>query len=161
MRSGGDGRRSVAVALLSTVVFFVVVAVAITHAPGWPEVRSQFFDWGQFKATFPEVARAFLLNVKIFCIAEAIILAVALFLAVLRSLPGPVFFPIRALADGLEYAFDPRTVGSGFNAQDLRTLAIWTAVGVFMMLRFLRQPQGEAAGPSIKRLALGSRWTRT
>ncbi|MBV9364913.1 MAG: ABC transporter permease [Solirubrobacterales bacterium] len=52
-------------------------------------------------------------------------------------------FPIRALADGLEYAFDPRTLGSGLNGQDLRTLAIWTAVGVFLMIRFLRQPQGE------------------
>ena len=35
---------------------------------------------------------------KIFCIAEAIILVTALALAVLRSLPGPVFFPVRALA---------------------------------------------------------------
>jgi polar amino acid transport system permease protein len=98
LRSGGDSRRSVAIALLSTAVFFVVVAVAITHAPGWPEVRRQFFDWGEFKATFPEVARAFLLNVKIFCIAEVLILVFALVLAVLRSLPGPVFFPLRALA---------------------------------------------------------------
>jgi polar amino acid transport system permease protein len=36
--------------------------------------------------------------VKLFCVAEALILPAALFLAVLRSLPGPVFFPIRALA---------------------------------------------------------------
>jgi ABC-2 type transport system permease protein len=70
-------------------------------------------------------------------------------------------FPIRALADGLEYAFDPRTVGSGLNGQDLRTLAIWTAIGVFAMLRFLRRPQGEVSGGSGKRLALGSLWTRT
>ncbi len=35
---------------------------------------------------------------KIFCIAEAIILVTALALAVLRSLPGPVFFPVRVLA---------------------------------------------------------------
>ena len=54
-------------------------------------------------------------------------------------------FPIRALADGLQYVFDPRTVGAGFNAQDLRTLAIWTVAGVFLMLRFLRRPLGEAA----------------
>ncbi len=52
-------------------------------------------------------------------------------------------FPIRALADGLQYAFDPRTAGAGLNGQDIRTLLIWTAVGIFMMLRFLRQPQGE------------------
>ena len=35
---------------------------------------------------------------KIFVIAEAIILVTALLLAILRSLRGPVFFPIRALA---------------------------------------------------------------
>ena len=52
-------------------------------------------------------------------------------------------FPIRALADGLEYAFNPFTRGAGFNAQDLRTLAIWTGIGIFLMMRFLRRPQGE------------------
>jgi polar amino acid transport system permease protein len=97
-RRSGGGRRSVVVALASTVVFVTLAAVAITHAPGWPQVRSQFFDWHEFKSTFPEVARAFLLNVKIFSIAEALILVFALFLAILRSLPGPVFFPLRALA---------------------------------------------------------------
>jgi ABC-2 type transport system permease protein len=54
-------------------------------------------------------------------------------------------FPIRPLADGLEYAFNPHTVGAGFNGQDLQTLAIWTVVGIFLMLRFLRRPQGELA----------------
>jgi ABC-2 type transport system permease protein len=52
-------------------------------------------------------------------------------------------FPVRALADGLQYAFDPRTIGAGFNAQDLRSLAVWTAIGVALMVRFLRRPQGE------------------
>jgi polar amino acid transport system permease protein len=98
LRSGGEGRRSVVVALLSTIVFAALVVVAITHAPGWPEVRRQFFDWHEFRSTFPEIARAFRLNIKIFSIAEVFILALALFLAILRSLPGPVFFPLRALA---------------------------------------------------------------
>ena len=98
LRLGADGSRGVAIALLSTVVFFAVLAVAVTHAPGWPEVHRSFFDWHEFRTTLPEISRAFLLNVKIFCIAEALILVVALMLAVLRSLPGPVFFPIRALA---------------------------------------------------------------
>jgi polar amino acid transport system permease protein len=97
LRSGGDGRRSVAIALISTVVFFTVLGYVITHAPGWPSVRSTFFSWTEFKNTFPEIASAFRLNIKIFCIAEVFILVFACFLAVLRSLPGPVFFPIRAL----------------------------------------------------------------
>jgi ABC-2 type transport system permease protein len=52
-------------------------------------------------------------------------------------------FPLRPLADGLQYAFDPRTTGAALNGRDLRTLAIWTAVGVYLMLRFLRRPQGD------------------
>jgi polar amino acid transport system permease protein len=98
LRSGGEGRRSVAVALLSTIVFFTVVVVAVTHAPGWPEVKHTFFDGHEFRSTFPDIARGFLLNVKIFCIAEVFILAFALVIAVIRSLPGPVFFPLRAMA---------------------------------------------------------------
>ena len=96
--SGGDGRRAVAIALLSTVVFLVVVGVVITNAPGWPEVHTLFFNWAEFKSSFPGVARAFLLNCKIFLISECLILPFALLIAVLRSLPGTVFFPLRALA---------------------------------------------------------------
>ena len=35
---------------------------------------------------------------KIFCISEVFILVLALVLAVVRSLPSPVFFPLRVLA---------------------------------------------------------------
>jgi polar amino acid transport system permease protein len=96
-RTRGD-TRNVVVALASTVVFLVLVGVAITHAPGWDEVKATFFNWEQFKDSFPEIADAFLLNVKIFLIAEAIILVTALIVAVVRSLRGPVFFPLRGLA---------------------------------------------------------------
>ena len=102
MTSGGEGSRAVAIAVLSTVVFFTLLVILITHAPGWPEVKQTFFDWGQFKDSMPEIADAFLLNVKMFCIAEVFILVFALLLAVIRSLPGPVFFPMRAL--GIAYA---------------------------------------------------------
>ncbi len=54
-------------------------------------------------------------------------------------------FPLRPLADGLEHAFNPFTRGAGFSGQDLRTLAIWTVVGIFLMMRFLRKPAGEVA----------------
>ncbi len=94
----GDGRRGVAVALASTIVFFAVVVLAVTHSPGWPEVRRTFFSWSEFRSSLPEIAHAFKLNVKIFCISEVFILAFALLLAIIRSLPGPVFFPLRALA---------------------------------------------------------------
>ena len=90
--------RSVTIALVSTVVFFAVLVLVITNSPGWPEVKTAFFNPTVFRESFPEVLRAFWLNIKIFCVAEVFILAFALVIAVLRSLPGPVFFPIRALA---------------------------------------------------------------
>src|SRR3954452_19381446 len=100
--SGGDGRRSAAISVICTGCFFTVLALSITHAPGWPEVRRTFFDWAQFKDSLPDIARAFLLNVKIFTIAEAFILVFALLLAVIRSLPGPAALPLRLL--GIAYA---------------------------------------------------------
>jgi polar amino acid transport system permease protein len=132
-RSGGDGGRSVAVALLSTALFAVLLALAVTHSPGWDEVRTTFFNWAYFKDSFPEIARAFRLNVKIFCIAEVFILAFALLLAVLRSLPGPVFFPLRALA--IAYADFFRGVPTilviallGFGAPALQVRGVPTSV---------------------------------
>jgi polar amino acid transport system permease protein len=90
--------RSVTIALVSTVVFFTALALVITNSPGWDEVKNAFFNPTIFKESFPEVLRAFELNIKIFCVAEVFILVFALVIAVMRSLPGPVFFPLRALA---------------------------------------------------------------
>src|ERR1700693_6357838 len=94
----GGGLRSVLIALASTVVFIGLVVLAIVHSAGWPAVRRAFFDSHIFWTSFPEISRAFLVNVKIFLIAEALILVAALGIAILRGLPGPVLFPIRALA---------------------------------------------------------------
>jgi polar amino acid transport system permease protein len=94
----GSDARSLGIALASTVVFVGIVVVAIVNSAGWPAVRKAFFEGKLFTGSFPEIAHAFLLNIRIFCIAEAVILVFALAVAVLRSLPGPVLFPFRALA---------------------------------------------------------------
>jgi polar amino acid transport system permease protein len=90
--------RNVVIALVSTIVFLTVLVLVIVNSPGWPEVKSAFFNPTVFKDSFPEVLRAFWFNIKIFCVAEIFILVLALLIAVIRSLPGPVFFPLRALA---------------------------------------------------------------
>jgi polar amino acid transport system permease protein len=99
---GGSGRpeglRTVVIALASTVVFFTVLAIVIVRSPGWTTIRSRFLDGEVFARSFPKILDAFLVNVRLFLIAEVFILVLALAIAVLRSLPGPVFFPIRALA---------------------------------------------------------------
>jgi polar amino acid transport system permease protein len=93
-----EGARGVAIAVVSTIVFFTVAVVLVLHSPGWPEVRTQFFNGRQFRESLPAVVAGFRVNVELFCLAEVFILAFALLLAVLRSLPGPVFFPLRAQA---------------------------------------------------------------
>jgi polar amino acid transport system permease protein len=144
LRLEGEGRRGVAIALLSTVVFFTAVAVAITQSPGWPEVRRTFFDWHDISSSFPDIARAFELNVKIFLVAEVFILVFALAIAVLRSLPGPVFFPLRLLA--IVYADLARGVPTilviallGFGAPALQLSGVptsrvfWASVGLVLI----------------------------
>jgi polar amino acid transport system permease protein len=96
--SGASGGRSILIALASTVVFAVVVVLVVSNAPGWPEVQRQFFNGELFRESLDVIPEAFLLNVRIFLIAEVIILVFALLIAILRSLEGPVFFPLRALA---------------------------------------------------------------
>jgi polar amino acid transport system permease protein len=95
---GGSGGRTVTIAVASTVAFFTVLVLAIVNSPGWPEVRESFFNGRVFADSFPRIFEKFLKNVFVFMVAEVFILVLALFIAVLRSLPGPVFFPIRALA---------------------------------------------------------------
>ena len=94
------GGRSTAIAVVSTIVFFGILVLVIRSAPGWPEVQQSFFNGEVFREAWPEIVDAFALNVKIFLIAEALILVFALLLAVLRSIPGPVFFPVRVLVIG-------------------------------------------------------------
>jgi polar amino acid transport system permease protein len=95
---GGGAGRNVAVALVSTAVVFTALGLLVVNSSGWEEVRQKFLNGEEFRTWFPDVLSAFWLDVKIFCVAEVVILAFALGIAVLRSLPGPVFFPIRALA---------------------------------------------------------------
>jgi polar amino acid transport system permease protein len=94
----GGAARNVGVASLSTVVVFAAIAVIVVNSPGWQKVKTGFFNPDVFRAYFGTVGHAFVLNIKIFLVAEVAILVLALGLAVLRSLPGPVFFPLRLMA---------------------------------------------------------------
>jgi polar amino acid transport system permease protein len=116
LRSGGPRRgadrggalRSTAVALASTVAFVAGLAWIVVNAPGWPAVQESFLNGRVFAETFGfirgsfvwerSILRAFAGNVQLFLVAEVLILVLGLVLAILRSLPGPVFFPLRAFA---------------------------------------------------------------
>jgi polar amino acid transport system permease protein len=94
----GGAARNVSVAMLSTVVVFTTVALIVVNAPGWQRLKTGFFNPDVVRAYLSTVGHAFVLNIKIFLVAEVVILVLALVIAVLRSLPGPVFFPLRLIA---------------------------------------------------------------
>ncbi len=94
----GEGGRSILVALVSTVVVFTALGIVVVNAPGWPEFQARFLDREVFLDSLPKVVAKFWVNVQLFLIAEVLILVWGLLLAVFRSLPGPVFFPVRLLA---------------------------------------------------------------
>ncbi|RFU37910.1 amino acid ABC transporter permease [Actinomadura logoneensis] len=92
------GIRNGSLAAASTIVFLAVVVGGVLASPGWPSVQDKFFDWGEFKGAFPDVLDGFWMNVRIFLIAEPVILVLGLLVALARGLRNPLFFPLRALA---------------------------------------------------------------
>jgi polar amino acid transport system permease protein len=86
------------IALASSIVVFGVIGYVVVSSPGWPRVQRSFFDIDIFWSGLPDYVRALWKNIQLFLIAEALILVFALALAVMRSLPGPVFFPFRLVA---------------------------------------------------------------
>jgi polar amino acid transport system permease protein len=95
---GEGGGRSIAIALVSTLAFFGLLGWVVVNAPGWSQVQDKFLNGRVFAESWPLILEAFWVNVRLFLIAEALILVLALLVAVARSAPGPVFFPIRLLA---------------------------------------------------------------
>jgi polar amino acid transport system permease protein len=98
------GGRAVLISSASTVLFFAIIAVIVVLAPGSEIVAERFFSPFHFEQSIvgtvgaPSVVGAFLLNVEIFMISEVLILILALVIAVVRQIPGPVFFPFRMVA---------------------------------------------------------------
>jgi polar amino acid transport system permease protein len=92
--------RSAVVAVVSTVVVVVGLGVGIASTPGWPRVRETFFDPARAWQALPAVATGLWLNIRVMLICGVLIAIFGLALAVLRTLRGPVFFPLRAFAAG-------------------------------------------------------------
>lgn len=91
-------RRNAFVGMASLIGFTIVVAFLVSRTPGWPVVQETFFNGEEFRASMPGLLEAFLLNVKIFLIAEPIILVFSLLIALTRTLRSAIFLPLRVLA---------------------------------------------------------------
>jgi polar amino acid transport system permease protein len=92
--------RSTVIAIVSTIVLFGGMVWLIQGSEGWAAVQQAFFSPPDFKEAWPKVVDGFKLNVKMFLIAEPIILVFGLLLAVMRLTRNAVLFPLRAFAIG-------------------------------------------------------------
>jgi polar amino acid transport system permease protein len=86
------------IGIASLIGFAVLLVLLIGRSSGWAAVRDTFFSGEQFAASFPDVISAFWLNVRIFLIAEPLILIVGLLVALGRGLRAPIFLPLRVIA---------------------------------------------------------------
>jgi len=104
--SGGGSAGRVALSTASTLVVLAVVAALFLLAPGSAQVRHTFLNpsdmWhaliGDPAKGYYSVGEAIWLNIRMFLVAEALILILGLTIAVVRQSTGPVMLPLRAAA---------------------------------------------------------------
>ncbi|MHA7878896.1 MAG: amino acid ABC transporter permease [Saccharospirillum sp.] len=85
------------ISLISIVIVFGGLAWVITSAEQWPRIKLQFFNVDAMVAAFPRVLQGFWINMRIWLIVLACILALGIVLAVVRSLRAPWFAPFRLM----------------------------------------------------------------
>jgi len=90
--------RSILISAGSTLVFAVVVWQVLVRSPGWTITQQTFFDPTLFAQAIPLVASGMVLNLEILFFAVIGVALFAVILAGMRSLRGPIFFPLRFLA---------------------------------------------------------------
>ncbi|MFH9478286.1 amino acid ABC transporter permease [Streptomyces anulatus] len=91
-------RRATAIAATSTLVTGAVLFLLITGSPGWTRTKETFFSAHYARVALPQVMEGLWLNLRLLAVCGAAVLLFGLLLAVARTLRGPVFFPVRALA---------------------------------------------------------------
>jgi polar amino acid transport system permease protein len=91
-------RRSFTVAAVSTAVTAFALYELIVSSPGWQRTRQTFLSAHYARLALPKVLDGLWLNLRLLAVCGAVVLVAGLLMAMLRTLRGPVFFPLRALA---------------------------------------------------------------
>jgi len=91
-------RRGTLIAVVSSVVVLGGLAAIVLTSSGWPAVKSTFFSWSAFKTSFPDILKAFWIDVKLFIAVEAVVLVLGLVIALVRTTRAPAVFPLRLLS---------------------------------------------------------------
>jgi polar amino acid transport system permease protein len=91
-------RRSLTISGISTVVVLGGITALILTSPGWSAVKRTFFSASAFSQSFGSVLAGFWLDVRMFLVVEVVVLALALVIALIRTVRIPALFPLRMLA---------------------------------------------------------------
>ena len=91
-------RRSVLIALTSTVIVIGLVVALVPQTPGWYKVKRSFFNGEVLSDTFSGLLSAFVKDIQIFLWCAPCILIWGMTLAVCRSVRTPALFPLRLFA---------------------------------------------------------------
>lgn len=90
--------RSVLIALGSSAVVVAVLIIVLVNTPGWAIVSQTFFDPQVALKSIGPIFQGLLVNLLVLVIAVVCVAILGTLMATMRSLRGPVFFPLRALA---------------------------------------------------------------
>ena len=90
--------RSVAAAVGSSLVVVLAVWLLVVNTRGWAVAQQTFFDPAEAARTFPAVLAGIWVNIYVLFFAAIGVAVCATLLAVIRTLRGPVFAPLRFLA---------------------------------------------------------------
>ncbi|CAD6009357.1 amino acid ABC transporter permease [Agreia sp. COWG] len=90
--------RSVLISLASTIVFAVVVWLFVINTPGWATVQQSFFDPATVVNSFPQILVGLWLNIRVLFFAAIGVAVFGMLLAIVRTLRGAIFYPLRVLA---------------------------------------------------------------
>jgi polar amino acid transport system permease protein len=101
----GGGRRGAIISTASTIAVLGIFLAIFLLAPGARAVEHAFFNptdmWQSFvgnpRAGYYSVGAAIWLNIRMFLVAEVLILVFALLLALVRQSAHPALFPVRVL----------------------------------------------------------------
>ncbi len=90
--------RSTLISLGSTLVFAVAMWLVLVNSPGWEVTTDTFFNPQYFVEALPKVLEGLVTNLQILGVSVIGVAVFAVILASMRSLRGPVLFPLRFLA---------------------------------------------------------------
>ena len=91
-------RRSLLIALASSLAVIGLLVVLIPQTPGWYKVKRSFFNGPILDETFPALLRAFVKDIQIFLWCAPCILVLGMLLAICRNVRSPLLFPLRLFA---------------------------------------------------------------